>query len=282
MLGQELQKRAEMKEAAEVAAEEKGRDVEDTAESSTGEDTTATDDSSKSGITSAEASESGTAEHVEESQASVADTVDESKPSRQAVQPGQKAESRSKAKEVLAPGVLPFNLPPFAAPFLFIPPFLEVSFNTCSAIYLRHPTITPVKTQPSSSSQNASSSAGRRGSVPSVAYKTDMPSPYPAGGELYSLAWEHYIKNAPRTRSDLRRLQLDAKVGRDGFKSARAKDQYKKIRAVRRGHEKTSSTQSPMIVGAIGKRSTGKASRSGRFMEKGQAKGKGIASQLRA
>ena len=43
--------------------------------------------------------------------------------------------------DALPAGVLPFHLPPFAAPFLFIPPYLDVSFRTCSAIYLRHPTL---------------------------------------------------------------------------------------------------------------------------------------------
>ncbi|KAG1872311.1 hypothetical protein DFJ58DRAFT_836885 [Suillus subalutaceus] len=37
----------------------------------------------------------------------------------------------------------PFNLPPYASPFGFIPAYAEVSFSTCSAIYVRHPTAHP-------------------------------------------------------------------------------------------------------------------------------------------
>ncbi|KAG1815783.1 hypothetical protein DFJ58DRAFT_850523 [Suillus subalutaceus] len=37
----------------------------------------------------------------------------------------------------------PFNLPPYASPFVFIPAYAEVSFSTCSAIYVRHPTARP-------------------------------------------------------------------------------------------------------------------------------------------
>lgn len=58
---------------------------------------------------------------------------------------------------------LPFHLPDFASPFLFIPPYLELSFPTCSAIYLRHPT-----------------------AAPGV---SEVPSPYEADGEVMKLAW---------------------------------------------------------------------------------------------
>src|SRR5277367_193436 len=40
-------------------------------------------------------------------------------------------------------GLTPFNLPPFSAPFIFIPAYIEPSFSTCSAIYVRHPTARP-------------------------------------------------------------------------------------------------------------------------------------------
>ncbi|ORY89287.1 hypothetical protein BCR35DRAFT_275734 [Leucosporidium creatinivorum] len=64
------------------------------------------------------------------------------------------------------PKPLPFHLPDFAAPFLFIPPYIEPSFQTCSAIYLRHPT-----------------------AAPGV---SEVPSPYEADGEVMKLAWEYY------------------------------------------------------------------------------------------
>ncbi|GAA5895993.1 hypothetical protein JCM6882_005581 [Rhodosporidiobolus microsporus] len=64
------------------------------------------------------------------------------------------------------PRPLRFKLPDFAAPFLFIPPYIEPSFTTCSAVYLRHPTARP--------------------GVSEVA------TPYEADGEVMRLAWEYY------------------------------------------------------------------------------------------
>jgi hypothetical protein len=58
---------------------------------------------------------------------------------------------------------LPFHLPDYAAPFLFIPPYIEPSFQTCSAVYLRHPTARPGV--------------------------SEIPSPYEADGEVMRLAW---------------------------------------------------------------------------------------------
>lgn len=69
----------------------------------------------------------------------------------------------------------PFNLPPYAAPFLFIPPYIEVSFATCSAIFVRRPT---------------------------ARYNySEIPSPYEADGEIMRLSWEWYNKVRPRMRS---------------------------------------------------------------------------------
>ncbi|GAA6028182.1 hypothetical protein JCM8097_006902 [Rhodosporidiobolus ruineniae] len=61
---------------------------------------------------------------------------------------------------------LKFSLPDYAAPFLFIPPYLEPSFTTCSAVYLRHPTARPGI--------------------------SEVPTPYEADGEVMKLAWEYY------------------------------------------------------------------------------------------
>jgi ribosomal protein S4 len=58
---------------------------------------------------------------------------------------------------------LRFELPDFASPFLFIPPYIEPSFTTCSAIYLRHPTARPGI--------------------------SEIPTPYEADGEVMKLAW---------------------------------------------------------------------------------------------
>ena len=69
----------------------------------------------------------------------------------------------------------PFHLPQWASPFLFIPAYIEVSFQTCSAIYVRHPTARP-------------------------GY-SEIPTPYDADGEIVRLAWEWYSKCRPRMRS---------------------------------------------------------------------------------
>lgn len=71
------------------------------------------------------------------------------------------------------------DLPDYAAPFLFIPAYLEVSFVTCSAVYVRHPT-------------------ARKG-------YSELPTPYDADGEVMRLAWEWYVKVRPRMRGKLQR-----------------------------------------------------------------------------
>ncbi|EJF61583.1 alpha-L RNA-binding motif-containing protein [Dichomitus squalens] len=72
-------------------------------------------------------------------------------------------------------GLTPFNLPPYASPFLFIPAYLEPSFATCSVIYLRHPTARP-------------------------GY-SEVPTPWDADGEVVRLTWEWYSKRRMRIRS---------------------------------------------------------------------------------
>jgi hypothetical protein len=69
----------------------------------------------------------------------------------------------------------PFNLPAYASPFIFVPAYLEVSFATCSVVYVRHPTARP-------------------------GY-SEIPTPYDADGEVVRLAWEWYSKVRPRNRS---------------------------------------------------------------------------------
>ena len=72
-------------------------------------------------------------------------------------------------------GHAPFHLPDYATPFIFTPAYLEVSFPTCSTVYLRHPTARP-------------------------GY-SEVPTPYDADGEVVRLAWEWYSKVRPRMRS---------------------------------------------------------------------------------
>jgi hypothetical protein len=79
----------------------------------------------------------------------------------------------------------PFYLPPYASPWLFIPAYIEPSFSTCSAIYVRHPTARP-------------------------GY-SEIPTPYDADGEVVRFAWEWYVKNRPRmrTKTQLARMPED-------------------------------------------------------------------------
>ncbi|KAH8079061.1 hypothetical protein BXZ70DRAFT_651205 [Cristinia sonorae] len=74
-----------------------------------------------------------------------------------------------------ASDLTPFHPPPYSAPFMFVPAYIEVSFATCSAIYLRHPTARP-------------------------GY-SEIPTPYHADGEVVRLAWEWYSRVRPRIRS---------------------------------------------------------------------------------
>ncbi|KAK0561030.1 hypothetical protein OC844_003434 [Tilletia horrida] len=166
---------------------------------------------------------------------------------------GKGKEKEQEAKR-LPHGVRPFTLPAFAAPFLFVPSYIEPSFTTCSAIYLRHPTIVPA----SRSSASSSSSYGNGGSGNVPEFLSEIPSPYPASGDIFSMAWEHYARTAPRVRGDLRRLQLKARVGPSrkepgrigglgggGMEQERAKIVWRRMRAVRKGW-----TREPVGAGA--------------------------------
>ncbi|KAJ8580088.1 hypothetical protein M405DRAFT_834914 [Rhizopogon salebrosus TDB-379] len=55
--------------------------------------------------------------------------------------PSQSSPSTKTASQ--GSSLTPFNLPQYASPFIFIPAHAEVSFPTCSAIYVRHPTARP-------------------------------------------------------------------------------------------------------------------------------------------
>lgn len=85
-----------------------------------------------------------------------------------------------------------FRLRPFAAPFVFIPAYLEVSFATCSTVYVRHPTARP-------------------------GY-SEIPSPYDADGEIVRFAWEWYRKNRTRIRGGWKRAMRDRmEKGKSGW-----------------------------------------------------------------
>ncbi|CCM01249.1 uncharacterized protein FIBRA_03298 [Fibroporia radiculosa] len=83
--------------------------------------------------------------------------------------------SSSKWKKGSGSNLTPFHLPSYASPFIFIPAYIEPSFSTCSAIYVRHPTARP-------------------------GY-SEIPTPYDADGEIVRAAWEWYTRVRPRMRS---------------------------------------------------------------------------------
>ncbi|EGF99460.1 uncharacterized protein MELLADRAFT_40240 [Melampsora larici-populina 98AG31] len=78
---------------------------------------------------------------------------------------------------------LPFRLPAYASPFLFIPPYLEVSFRVCSMVYLRHPTCGPGF--------------------------SEIPTPWNADGEVMRLAWEWYTRQGLGRRVRKERKEWD-------------------------------------------------------------------------
>ena len=85
-----------------------------------------------------------------------------------------KMASKPKDKSNKVP-LTPFYLPPYASPWLFIPAYIEPSFATCSAVYVRHPSARP-------------------------GY-SEIPTPYDADGTLVRYAWEWYMQRRPRMRS---------------------------------------------------------------------------------
>jgi len=102
-------------------------------------------------------------------------------------EPSPEAESESESTEEMVPKPdqkivskaskkpTPFFLPQYASPWLHIPAYIEVSFLTCSAVYVRHPTARP-------------------------GY-SEIPTPYDADGAVIRYAWEWYVKRMPRMRS---------------------------------------------------------------------------------
>lgn len=89
--------------------------------------------------------------------------------------PTTQSEEKEKPSSTSKYAVTPFNLPPYASPWIFIPAYLEVSFATCSAVFLRYPTARP-------------------------GY-SEIPTPYDADGEIMRLSWEWYADRHTRMRS---------------------------------------------------------------------------------
>lgn len=124
---------------------------------------------------------------------SEATSADSESSSETDVEPSEsKSQTPTEFKFKSHKGLTPFKLPPYASPFIFIPAYIEPSFKTCSAIYLRHPTARP-------------------------GY-SEIPTPYHADGEIVRLAWEWYTRVRPRmrSRSQLARMPENRRViGRD-------------------------------------------------------------------
>lgn len=120
----------------------------------------------------AEATEEVSATEVElETEAA----TEKSKGSQKTPKTSTPKKERDPSTPVSTPGLTPFHLPRYAAPFMFVPAYLEPSFSTCSVIYLRHPTARP-------------------------GY-SEIPTPYEADGEVVRLTWEWYSKRRMRIRS---------------------------------------------------------------------------------
>ena len=148
-------------EAAETAAAEAQAESSEPAE----EAVKASEDGSDAGKEAASSS-------VEGSEAAAEATPSSPPPSPSPTKKTSRAADARKQAEL--PG-LPFTLPDYAAPFIFIPAYLEVSFATCSAVYVRHPTARP-------------------------GY-SEIPSPYEADGEVMRLGWEFYKGVGRRRRN---------------------------------------------------------------------------------
>ncbi|GBE84166.1 hypothetical protein BKA93DRAFT_929346 [Sparassis latifolia] len=110
-----------------------------------------------------------------ESEASAKSAASAETHSEPSATPSSNAARWTKVKRARRGNLTPFHPPPYSAPFLFVPAYIEPSFATCSAIYLRHPTARP-------------------------GY-SEIPTPFDADGEIVRSAWEWYSEVRPRMRS---------------------------------------------------------------------------------
>lgn len=124
--------------------------------------------------TEIEKEHSGAAENVEPVVGSSSEAVAESTPDN--------LTKDIVAKSWKVPPPTPFHLPYYASPWLFIPAYIEVSFKTCSAVYVRHPSARP-------------------------GY-SEIPTPYDADGAVVRYAWEWYAQRRPRMRSQSQRARM--------------------------------------------------------------------------
>lgn len=129
----------------------------------------------------AEAVPDGESPNLDKAQSNPEDVL-EAGPSTASAEPLVSTEPRATGDQ--APS--PFRLPPFASPFLFVPPNLEVSFRLTSFVYLRAPTCGP-------------------------GY-SEIPTPWDAEGEVSKLTWEWYTKHGQGKR--IRRERKDSERSR--------------------------------------------------------------------
>ncbi len=129
--------------------------------------------------------ESASAASADASSSDTSDTAEESAKDESSNVAEARKEEEDAGKLAVNDGLTPFYLPTWAAPWLFIPAYIEVNFSTCSAIYVRHPTARP-------------------------GY-SEIPTPYDADGDVIRFAWEYYAKRRPRLRtvSQLARMPED-------------------------------------------------------------------------
>lgn len=144
--------------SAESPAEGEGEEAsasETTEEASASETANEPESTAKEGDQAVEASETSASE--------ASTSTSEAAPAAPAPAPSKPAKEARPARTV--PGQA-FSLPDYAAPFIFLPAYLEVSFPTCSGIYVRHPTARP-------------------------GY-SEIASPFDADGEIMRFGWEFY------------------------------------------------------------------------------------------
>ncbi len=140
------------------------------------------------------------------------------------------ASSKGKEKEkVLAPGVLPFTLPTTQPPSSSSPLYLEVSFTTCSTIYVRHPTIVPYKTSPTTTK------------LDDLPHRSSLP--LPSGGRTLLDGMGTLYTQRTTYTCRCPTYQVGSQVGRNGFVSQRAKDENMKRSALRRGWGRTKAVE---------------------------------------
>ncbi|KAG0150689.1 hypothetical protein CROQUDRAFT_87518 [Cronartium quercuum f. sp. fusiforme G11] len=116
-------------------------------------------------------------------ESSVAPEADEDEPVPVSSTPVEEQDSTNLPTTTPIPSHLPFRLPPYVSPFLFVPPYLEVSFRVCSLVYIRHPTSGPGF--------------------------CEIPTPWDADGEVMQLAWEWYTRQGLGRRVRQERKEWD-------------------------------------------------------------------------